>query len=284
MIKKNTVLLFFSIAFLTIGGLIGLPSQIVKAEPAVGDELPGGTHYLGYTAGRVSVTATIDGQERYFRTDDSYTFYKNTPVQVTVPQIAGYTPSRPTVTFIANDNFELSQSDSVTYLRNQDNNNSTTPGILPSDRRDDRDFSATVVVKKESIPVYSINDDKVSVTSRVMPQSSAWHAAAMKQVNGVNYYKVSSVEWLKDGDVTVRGMDVTSNGKPAIVHISLLTNKAAGAIVYALKDKLQMVDSGRRLAENTAWAANNRLKLDGYDYYQVSTNEWIRSDNMVGSY
>ncbi|MCO6542207.1 MAG: hypothetical protein J6573_07895 [Lactobacillus sp.] len=283
MIKKNTVLLFFSIAFLTIGGVTSLPLQIVKAEPAVGDEWSDGTNRPSI-AGKVPVTATIDGQERDFMTDDFYIFYKNTSLQVAVPQVAGYTPSQPTVTFMTNDNLELSQVDSVTYLRNQDNNNSTTPGILPSDRRDNKDFSATVVVKKESTPVYSINDDKVSVTSRVMPQNSAWHAAALKQIDGVNYYKVSSVEWLKDGDVTVQGMDVTSHGKPTIVHISLLTNKAAGAIVYALKDNLQMVDSGRRLAENTAWAANNEIKLYGYDYYQVSTNEWIRSDNMAVSY
>lgn len=121
-------------------------------------------------------------------------------------------------------------------------------------------------------PVYALNNNNMSLTGRLLSNKTAWQTGQWKVIAGVAYYRVSTNEWLKANDVKLSGLEM--GRKVATI------NKADGASVYALSgDSMSL--TGRTLANRTAWLSSQRISINGTNYYQVSTNEWIISNDAI---
>lgn len=121
-------------------------------------------------------------------------------------------------------------------------------------------------------PVYALNNNSMSLTGRLLSNKTAWQTGQWKVIAGVTYYRVSTNEWLRANDVKLSGIEMGQ--KVATI------NKADGASVYALTgDSMSL--TGRTLANRTAWLSSQRISINGTNYYQVSTNEWIISNDAI---
>lgn len=121
-------------------------------------------------------------------------------------------------------------------------------------------------------PVYALNNNNMSLTGRLLSNKTAWQTGQWKVIAGVTYYRVSTNEWLRANDVKLSGIEMGQ--KVATI------NKADGASVYALSGDSMSI-TGRTLANRTAWLSSQRISINGTNYYQVSTNEWIISNDAI---
>ncbi|MCH4009220.1 SLAP domain-containing protein [Companilactobacillus sp.] len=149
---------------------------------------------------------------------------------------------------------------------NSGNSNSTTATTKPADK----DHAIKKVKKtisthasKAKITLYT-SDLKVS--NRSLTGGSDWLVDGVMEKDGKTYYRVSTNEWIlaedaieyQDNSLTIR---TKSDSKKQLIN-------SLGST------------SNRNLAANTSWATNRVVKIDGQDYYQVSTNEFVSVDDV----
>ena len=115
------------------------------------------------------------------------------------------------------------------------------------------------------------------VYSRALAQNSDWRSDKTITVNGTLYYQVSTDEW-------VRSEDVEANWDPATGKLKQkLIGKINSTVVNIYYDNGSNIgkDDGR-FKFGSAWSVGKVIKnMQGKYFYQVSTNEYISSDDMA---
>ena len=115
------------------------------------------------------------------------------------------------------------------------------------------------------------------VYGRALAQNSDWRSDKTITVNGTLYYQVSTDEW-------VRSEDVEANWDPATGKLKQkLIGKINSTVVDIYYDNGSNIgkDDGR-FKFGSAWSVGKVIKnMQGKYFYQVSTNEYISSDDMA---
>lgn len=115
------------------------------------------------------------------------------------------------------------------------------------------------------------------VYGRALAQNSDWRSDKTITVNGTLYYQVSTDEW-------VRSEDVEANWDPATGKLKQkLVGKINSTVVNIYYDNGSNIgkDDGR-FKFGSAWSVGKVIKnMQGKYFYQVSTNEYISSDDMA---
>ncbi|MBA1433683.1 SLAP domain-containing protein [Bombilactobacillus bombi] len=174
-----------------------------------------------------------------------------------------------------NTYYQVSSTEWITSSDGQLKSNETQRPVNPAlpDNSPTTTISGVVTVALGSgTSVYNINGDSVSKSGRILANNTAWKIDQKKNINGINYYKVSTNEWVKSSDVNLSGIEI--GNRVATI------NKSNGAYVYSLNGD-SMALTGRVLANHTPWLTKQEILINGTSYYQVSTNEWIITNDAT---
>ncbi|TGD22023.1 hypothetical protein EGT49_09900 [Companilactobacillus suantsaicola] len=123
----------------------------------------------------------------------------------------------------------------------------------------------TKTVGSTAAPVVNANGVSLGIT---LPAGSAWHVDQTKIINSYPYYRVATNEWIKGLDFVTESSTTTTTAPTTVLKtITLRTNSA----IY----NSQGVNTGRTLPAGSAWKVSQEKAINGHDFYQVATNEWI---------
>lgn len=128
------------------------------------------------------------------------------------------------------------------------------PVIMKEDRL------VTVNPQLTSASLYNSKGQKL--TSKSLAGNSNWYSDQMMELDGVEYYRVASDEWIKAEDV-YQYQKFTGVVKTLNKEITLLKNSLGKTI------------SNRGLARLTNWKTDKLVKIADQEYYRVSTDEFI---------
>ncbi|CAJ1181325.1 hypothetical protein LCR01_08920 [Companilactobacillus crustorum] len=132
--------------------------------------------------------------------------------------------------------------------------------------------TGVVTVNDNDAQLYTIYGN--AITGRTLKAKSSWKTFDTKVIKGKTYYKVATDEWVEASDVTV----ANSNNEAVTPFTEVVTTKNTPAHLYT-KDGQAI--TGRALGANTPWKTANKMVLNGTTYYQVSTNEWVKGDDVT---
>lgn len=167
---------------------------------------------------------------------------------------------------VKNTNEPLSGTN--TNTNNSSNNNSTKPdtntNTETTPNKSVSDHVTTFYVLPNN-PVTLFDGNGSKLTNRVLGGNSLWRADKLMSLDGVNYLRVATNEWVKlDNGLEVNPLKQT-----------ITTNKQAH--LYTGKGKLI---TNRVLGNNTAWLTDQSATIDGQTMYRVATNEWLSANDI----
>ena len=182
-------------------------------------------------------------------------------IDITSQLPAGYTADNSKVTLQANGNTQI-----VTVKK-------TADGITP--------FKSTVETKSDSafIPLYTSTGKSAL---RGLAAGTDWATNNKMILDGVTYYQVSTTEFVKASDVTVKGNVDTStdtntdtNTDAVASDKSTVTTKNVAFTPLYTKDGKVIGDRG--LGANSPWHSDLMITVNGVKMYRVATNEWVKA-------
>lgn len=120
---------------------------------------------------------------------------------------------------------------------------------------------------------------------RGLAGGTSWKTATKMVLGGVTYYQVSTEEWLKQSDVTVKdesgnvvsGSDnntSTDNSGVQKADRSTVTTIDGNIIFLYTKDGDLITTRG--LGGNSSWRTDQMITVKGEKMYRVATNEWLK--------
>lgn len=121
-----------------------------------------------------------------------------------------------------------------------------------------------------------------TVTNRALGANTAWKLGKIVNIDGNTYYQVATNEYALSTNITVE--DNTDTTTDTNTNTDTTNNNVAGKIgtlTYACK----VVDAngketGSVLEQGTTWKLGETKTIDGSDYYQVGTNNYIIADGV----
>lgn len=128
------------------------------------------------------------------------------------------------------------------------------------------------------------------IVDRALPARTSWITGQKRTINGVDYYQVSTEEYVKASQVyykvkTEKSITVnviTGNIEYTKIPANVFRVTAGGftSLWRVSNDGTSMiVKPDRFVPYHSDWKTAQIAVLDGQTFYQVSTNEWIRSEN-----
>ena len=102
-------------------------------------------------------------------------------------------------------------------------------------------------------------------------------------LDGVVYYQVSTTEWVKASDVSVKSTDNNTNTEADAVgaeksDVNKVTTKNVDITPLYTRDGQTI--SNRGLGKNSAWATDLMKTINGAKMYRVATNEWVKASDI----
>ena len=128
------------------------------------------------------------------------------------------------------------------------------------------------------------------IVDRALPAQTSWITGQKRTINGVDYYQVSTEEYVKASRVyykvkTEKSITVnviTGNIEYTKIPANVFRVTAGGftSLWRVSNDGTSMiVKPDRFVPYHSDWKTAQIAVVDGQTFYQVSTNEWIRSEN-----
>lgn len=128
------------------------------------------------------------------------------------------------------------------------------------------------------------------IVDRALPARTSWITGQKRTINGVDYYQVSTEEYVKASQVyykvkTEKSITVnviTGNIEYTKIPANVFRVTAGGftSLWRVSNDGTSMiVKPDRFVPYHSDWKTAQIAVVDGQTFYQVSTNEWIRSEN-----
>lgn len=103
-----------------------------------------------------------------------------------------------------------------------------------------------------------------------LPNGTSWKVDQYKVINGYPYYRVATNEWVKALNFTSDYGSTNNSG-----NITINTQKTITLRTNSVIYNSQGQNTGRTLPINSAWKVAQKKAINGHQYYQVATNEWI---------
>ncbi|WCG35444.1 SLAP domain-containing protein [Companilactobacillus farciminis] len=118
-------------------------------------------------------------------------------------------------------------------------------------------------------------------TGATLPAGSQWKIGNILHANKMIYYQVSTNQYINAQDVTVAGQTTTTNNP-------YITTDAQYGKTVTITNTANIVDSngnstGMTLPVGSKWRIADMLFVNGKNYYQVATNEWIQDTDFTVS-
>ncbi len=128
------------------------------------------------------------------------------------------------------------------------------------------------------------------IVDRALPARTSWITGQKRTINGVDYYQVSTEEYVKASQVyykvkTEKSITVnviTGNIEYTKIPANVFRVTAGGfTSLWRVSDDgtSMIVKPDRFVPYHSDWKTAQIAVVDGQTFYQVSTNEWIRSGN-----
>lgn len=116
-----------------------------------------------------------------------------------------------------------------------------------------------------------VNDNGYSL-GVTLPNGTSWKVDQYKVINGYPYYRVATNEWVKALNFTsdYNGTSNTNNTVANTTAQKTITLRTNSVIYNGLGQ-----NTGRTLPTNSSWKVAQEKTINGHQYYQVATNEWI---------
>lgn len=233
--------------------------------------------YIGLTAPKGYAFATIadhgflllkDGQEV-----TKYVTAANVPYKISyvdqdtnkeVGTESGEGADGSDVTLKAPDNYAFINADDMTYTIDKSDTSTKTVYVKKSNQAVDNIVAG--YPKNGYIKIYDANgklNDNV-----VLSQGSSWIIDQTKTINGAEYYRVATNEYVKASDVY--------NYVPLQ---SIVRTKSTNLTpVYNTKGQLVM---DLALDTNTPWYTDRSATIKGSEMYRVATDQWVKASDVV---
>ncbi|WP_334333310.1 SLAP domain-containing protein [Companilactobacillus sp. HBUAS59544] len=123
----------------------------------------------------------------------------------------------------------------------------------------------TKTVGNTAASVVNANGVSLGIT---LPAGSSWHVDQTKIINSYPYYRVATNEWVKGLDFVIDSSTTTTTTPTTVLKtITLRTNST----IY----NSQGSNTGSTLPAGSAWKVSQVKNINGHEFYQVATNEWI---------
>ncbi|WP_125713967.1 SLAP domain-containing protein [Companilactobacillus kedongensis] len=128
-----------------------------------------------------------------------------------------------------------------------------------------------------SVPLWnSVTEDSIHKSSRSLQNGTDWKTAkAVKGVDGETYLLVGGNEYANAKEMDLKD-ETSKQDLTGVVRVDniqyarLYTNPLEGAELI----------SNRSLQGTTDWKTDTKVTVDGVTYYRVSTNEWVKANNV----
>jgi len=209
---------------------------------------------------------------------------KDKTVTVTVPKVDGYTVSPTTVTATVNDTGTITTDETVTYTpdkkpsggnhgsgsnNNNSNNNNNNNNNQPNVTTEHKVQTVSTYNDLSDTPLYTQNTDKTMslVTDQALAKNSGWYSDQKVTIDGVDYYRVATDRYVKADQSYVY----------QATNSDIKTHTDSPKRLYTAKGVLVM---DRELSANSEWFTDRIIDIDGVQYYRVSTNEFIKADDV----
>ena len=183
-------------------------------------------------------------------------------VDVTSQLPKGYAAKDATVALQANGNTQI-----VTV-------NKADNGVTP--------FKSVVTTNTDSeyTPLYTKTG---TLANRALRGGTDWQTNNKMTLDGVVYYQVSTTEWVKASDVSVKSTDNNTNTEADAVgaeksDVNKVTTKNVNITPLYTRDGQTI--SNRGLGKNSAWATDLMKTINGAKMYRVATNEWVKASDI----
>lgn len=116
--------------------------------------------------------------------------------------------------------------------------------------------------------LYNLEDNTmVKSGTRALAKGTDWFSDEVTSVDGLEYYRVATNEWIRANDVYVY---IPSN------RIVTIKNDRSAR----LKDAQDDLIGNRALGNGTSWKSDRVTKFDNKTYYRVATNEFASIDDI----
>lgn len=122
-------------------------------------------------------------------------------------------------------------------------------------------------------------------TGATLPAGSQWKIGNILHANKMIYYQVSTNQYINAQNVTVAGQTTTTT---TTTNNPYITTDAQYGKTVTITNTANIVDSngnstGMTLPVGSKWRIADMLFVNGKNYYQVATNEWIQDTNFTVS-
>ena len=141
----------------------------------------------------------------------------------------------------------------------------------------------TTNTKEQYTPLYTKTG---SLGTRALLKGTDWQTNNKMTLDGVTYYQVSTTEWVKASDVTVKSTDNNTNTNTdddavgaTKSDVNKVTTKDIAVTQLYTRDGEAI--SNRGLGRNSAWATDLMKTVNGSKMYRVATNEWVKASDIL---
>ena len=128
------------------------------------------------------------------------------------------------------------------------------------------------------------------IVDRALPARTSWITGQKRTINGVDYYQVSTEEYVKaslvdykvktEKSITVNVITGYIDYTKIPANVFRVTAGGFTSLWRVSNDGTSMiVKPDRFVPYHSDWKTAQIAVVDGQTFYQVSTNEWIRSEN-----
>lgn len=187
-------------------------------------------------------------------------------IDVTVPQLKGYTSDKKTIKATVGDK-EIIANEKVTYTKiPSGSHGGSSNSNLPTSETSDVNIYVQTFYDRNAARLY--DNDGHLVENRALRPNSGWFADKKLTRNGTSYYRVATHEWVKMNDVYVYTphqsfirTNPDSNKQIVNAHQELITN--------------------RQLASNSEWITDMYTYMTGAKYYRIANNEFVKADDIT---
>lgn len=113
-----------------------------------------------------------------------------------------------------------------------------------------------------------VNNNGYSIGA-TLPLGSSWRVDQVRIFNGYPYYHVATNEWVKALDFTTSSSTSNNTATTPTTHQPITLR------INATLFNSNGVSLGRTLPKNSSWKVSQEKTINGHQYYQVATDEWV---------
>ncbi|KRO00316.1 hypothetical protein IV57_GL001419 [Companilactobacillus kimchiensis] len=119
-------------------------------------------------------------------------------------------------------------------------------------------------------------------TGNYLATGSSWKLGKVVQIAGSQYYQVSSNGYLAADSIDIRNLDGRLINPQTTVTQAVQTISKTGTLGYAAKVITSGgQDTGLTLPAGSSWQLGQSITINGNNYYQVATNEYVLASLMT---